>query len=83
MLNALGENEDQKYQTKLLESLLTKWLVNQDITGQNESIFGITLLSQYDLVSISLTPTGQNGPGYPPFNTKKWTEKHVLFWTIG
>ena len=52
MLNALGENEDQKYQTKLLESLLTKWLVNQDIKGQNESIFGITLLSQYDLVSF-------------------------------
>ena len=79
MLNALGENEDQKYQTKLLESLLTKWLVNQDIKGQNESIFGITLLSQYDLVSIGLTPTGQNGPGYPLFYTKKWKEKHVLF----
>ena len=54
MMNALGENEDQKYQTKLLESLLTKWLVNRDIEGQNESIFGITLLSQYDLVGIGL-----------------------------
>ena len=53
MLNALGENEDQKYQTKLLESLLTKWLVNRGIKGQNESIFGITLLSQYDLVRIN------------------------------
>ena len=54
MMNALGENEDQKYQTKLLESLLTKWLVNRDIEGQNESIFGITLLSQYDLVGFGL-----------------------------
>ena len=54
MMNALGENEDQKYQTKLLESLLTNWLVNRDIKGQNESIFGITLLSQYDLVGIGL-----------------------------
>ena len=51
LLNALGENEDQRHQIKLLESLLNKWLVERLMSGRNESIFAITLLSQYDMVS--------------------------------
>ena len=52
LLNALGENEDQRHQIKLLESLLNKRLVERLVSGRNESIFAITLLSQYDMVSF-------------------------------
>ena len=54
LLNALGDNADQRHQIKLLESLLNKWLVEREVSGRNESIFCITLLSQYDMVSHNL-----------------------------
>ena len=54
LLNALGEHDDPRRQTKLLETLFQKWMVEQRASGPNESIFCITLLSEYDMVGIIL-----------------------------
>ena len=66
LLNALGEHDDPRRQTKLLETLFQKWMAEQRASGPNESVFCISLLSEYDMVS--------------KFSVKKSQQSLALLW---
>ena len=53
LLNVLTRCEESRHQSRLLETIMTKWLTDERaVSGQNEAVFGITLLTQYDKVSL-------------------------------
>ena len=51
LLGVFTKCEEARHQSRLLETIMTKWLTDErGVSGQNEAIFGITLLTQYDKV---------------------------------
>ena len=51
LLSVFTKCEESRHQSRLLETIMTKWLTDErGVAGQNEAIFGITLLTQYDKV---------------------------------